>query len=227
MSRWRTVVRRELARYEAETGHDVVERQTFLDQALPTLTDEFPDNNHPEQKVSQIFQQLRDRDEVEFIGRGTYRIRDPCDESEPIEPGEGPRNRYTASEYETAVGARSMPITFREAVLGRYDDTCPVSGVDHRRLLDVAHVVPWSEDESRRTDPKNVLVLTKTHHAAFDAGLFTFDEDSRLHLSPEFATDSTLLQRTLVDRAGNRVELPDGALDDDCLDRHNRSLSWW
>lgn len=229
MSRWRTVVRRELARFREETSHDVVSRQAFLNQALPTLREEFPDNSYPGQKVSQVFQQLRDRGEIEFIDRGVYRILDlgsvPVATGEPtVEDG---ACRYTATEYETTIGARSIPSAFREAILGRYGDTCPVSGVDHRRLLDVAHVVPWSDDESRRTDPRNVLPLSKTHHAAFDAGLFTLDEDAHLHVSPSFETDSSILRRTLVDRAGERVDLPPDALDEDGLERHNRALSWW
>jgi hypothetical protein len=73
MSRWRRVVRRELARYREQTGFDVVERQAFLDQSLPVLREEFPENSYPGQKVSQVLQQLRDHGEVEFRGSGTYR----------------------------------------------------------------------------------------------------------------------------------------------------------
>ena len=49
----------------------------------------------------------------------------------------------TASTYETTVHARSVDPDFRATVLSRYDETCPVSGVDHPGLLDVAHVLSW------------------------------------------------------------------------------------
>lgn len=232
MSRWREVVRRELERFGAETGHDVVERQAFLDQALPVLRDEFPDNDHPGQKVSQVFQQLRDRGEVEFLGRGTYRVRslsgEVADAADDPDAAADLDREYEAAEYETTVGARSMPSAFRDAILDRYGHACPVSGVDHDALLDVAHVLPWSEFPDRRTDPGNVLPLDRTHHAAFDADLFTIDADRRLRVAPGFETDSDLLRRTLLDRDGEAVALPDDApLDAALLGRHNERLDWW
>ena len=227
MSRWRRVVRRELHRFRQETGQDVLERQAFLDQSRQVLEREFPDNDTPGQKFSQVMQQLRDRDEVEFVDRGTYRLLaldfDQADElTGTAEP------TYEAAEYETTVGARSMPAAFRNAVLDRYGHACPVSGVDHDRLLDVAHVLSWSEYPDHRTDPGNVLALSRTHHAAFDAGLFTLDGDFRLHVNPDFETEADVLRRTLVERDGERVRLPQNApLAPDYLDRHNHRLDWW
>jgi len=80
------------------------------------------------------------------------------------------------------------------------DKTCPISGVDHPGLLDVAHVLSWSDYPQYRADVANVLPLSKTHHAAFDKGLFTIDLDYCLRVNPEFETQSDLLQRTLLDR---------------------------
>lgn len=232
MSRWRRIVRRELARYRVETGYDVIERQSFLDQALPTLRSEFPNNSHLDQKVSQILQQLRDRDEVEFLGRGTYRVcklGETADETgTQDERGEtNDESTYSAREYVTTVGARSLPAAFREVTLDRYGHTCPVSGVDHDRLLDVAHVLPWSEYPDYRSDMGNVLPLSKTHHAAFDAGLFTLDRNSRLHVSPTFETDSSVLRTTLLERDGQPLDqLSNSPLSASYLEKRNESLSW-
>jgi|GEM_PF-2243871 len=253
MSRWRAVLRRELGRYRAQAGTDVVERQAFLEQARPVLRREFPENNHPDQKVSQVLQQLRDADEVEFVGLGTYRILTLDGPTAPVDAGaadtadaddwtadpDGPASdpttdpfpdvpEYSAETYETTVGARSLPAAFRTALLDRYDHVCPVSGVDRDSLLDVAHVLPWSDHPDHRTDPGNVLALDKTHHAAFDAGLFTLDSSFRLRTAPDFRTDSDLLRRSLVERDGRRVSLPaDAPLSPDLLDRHNDDLAWW
>ena len=228
MSRWRRVVRRELNRYHAETGHEVLERRSFLDQFQPVLEREFPDNRTPGQKFSQIMQQLRDRDEVEFIDdAGTYRILS-LDLDAVDQPSNVEEPTYEASEYETTVGARSMPTAFRRAILNRYSHTCPVSGVDYDRLLDVAHVLSWSDFPKFRTDPGNVLALSKTHHAAFDAGLFTLDSDFRLYVDPNFDSESEMLRRTLIDRNGSKAQLPDDApLNPKHLDQHNRQLDWW
>jgi len=236
MSRWRRVVRRELARYRDDTGWRVVELSELYDQLGPVLRAEFPDNHNREAKLRQILQQLGERGEIEFVdGEGTYRILDLGETAEPrefdepsgsVEPTDDDWS-YEAREYETTVGARSLPAAFREAVLSRYDTECPVSGVDHPRLLDVAHVLPWSDHESLRTDPGNVVALDKTHHAAFDAGLYTLDTDFRLRVSPAFETDSSLLRRTLLDRDGERVNIDADALDPAYLERRNRALDWW
>ncbi|WP_435077638.1 HNH endonuclease [Halococcus sp. AFM35] len=231
MSRWQEVVRRELARYETQTGYDVAELSELYEQSLPTLREEFPDNQHLKAKLRQILQQLRDRDELKFLGSGVYRIEAlDMDTETTAEAAEGESTvEYTAETYETTVAARSLPAAFRIGILDRYDHTCPVSGVDHDRLLDVAHVLPWSDFPEYRTEPANVLCLSKTHHAAFDAGLFTLDESCRLRVSPEFETDSDLLRRTLLDRAGERIELPiDSAAMGGRLREHNtRHLDWW
>jgi len=234
VSRWRRVVRRELARYRDDTGWRVVKLQELYDQLGPVLRQEFPENNNREAKLRQILQQLAERDELAFVdGDGTYRIGELGETAEPRGGGETAGGgedddwQYEAREYETAVGARSLPAAFRDAVLSRYDTECPVSGVDHPRLLDVAHVLSWSDHESLRTDPRNVVALDKTHHAAFDAGLYTLDADFRLRVAPAFETDSDLLRRTLLDRDGERVDVDADRLDPAYLERRNRSLDWW
>lgn len=239
MPEWLPVVRRELARYREQTGYDVVELQELKPELLPILRAEFPDNDHPDARLRRTLQQLRDSDEVAFLDyEGTYRILTLDDDrapplSESI-PDASPANsdgtdiQYTATEYETTVGARSMPRAFRDAILDSYDHTCPVSGVDHDQLLDVAHVLPWSDHPDHRTDPGNVLALSRTHHAAFDAGLFTIDADRRLHAAPDFETDSDHLRRTIHDHDGSRLDALDGAtLTPEYLDRRNEALAWW
>lgn len=74
-----------------------------------------------------------------------------------------------------SVHARSVDPEFRATVLSRHDRTCPISGVDHPGLLDVAHVLSWRDYPEHRANPSNVLALSKTHHAAFDRELFTID----------------------------------------------------
>lgn len=229
MSRWRRVVRRELRTYERSTGYDVVDLGDVYDELLPVVREAFPENQHPKAKLRQVLQQLRDRGEVEFLGDGVYRIVDLSMADEVVataRSGDGERS-YTATEYRTTIGARSLPAGFRRVVLADYEGRCPVSGVDHDRLLDVAHVLPWSDYPDRRSDPRNVLALDKTHHAAFDASLFTLTEEYRVRVAPEFETESEVLAGTLLDRAGERVSMPSSAPDvSDALARRNRMLEW-
>ncbi|HET7324398.1 MAG TPA: HNH endonuclease, partial [Halococcus sp.] len=189
--------------------------------------EEFPNNNNLEAKLRQILQQLGEREEITFLGDGVYRI-DALDIDTETSGDEPNTPEYTAETYKTTVDARSLPAAFRIDVLDQYDHTCPVSGVDHDRLLDVAHILPWSDFDESRADLRNVLLLSKTHHAAFDAGLFTLDTSFRLRINPEFETESDLLRQTLLDRASERVDLPmDTSEMDSYLTEHNRRLDWW
>lgn len=135
-------------------------------------------------------------------------------------------NPVTAGVYETTVQARAVDPEFRVTVLSQYGRTCPVSGVDHPGLLDVAHVLSWSEYPEHRADVSNVLPLSKTHHAAFDRELFTIDRDYRLRVNPSFETQSEVLQRTITEQAGKRVAVPDEALNPEYVARHNAALDW-
>ena len=128
--------------------------------------------------------------------------------------------------YEGTVHARVVDPEFRAAVLSRHDRTCPVSGVDHPWLLDVAHVLPWSEYPKYRADLSNVLALSKTHHAAFDRELFTIDQEYRLRVNPSFETQSDVLQQTIIDREGERMSIPDDSLNPQYVAQHNASLEW-
>jgi putative restriction endonuclease len=69
---------------------------------------------------------------------------------------------------------------FRDTVLASYNFKCAVSGVDKRELLTASHIIPWSKDPDRRSDPHNGLSLTALHDRAFDRGLISFDEAHNL-----------------------------------------------
>jgi len=128
--------------------------------------------------------------------------------------------------YEATVHARSVDPEFRATVLSRHDRTCPISGVDHPGLLDVAHVLSWSDYPDHRADLSNVLALSKTHHAAFDRELFTIDQDYRLRVNPDFETQSDVLQQTIIDCAGERISVPDNSLNSRYVAQHNAALEW-
>lgn len=135
-------------------------------------------------------------------------------------------DEMTAGTYETVIQTRAVDPEFRATVLSRYDRTCPVSGVDHPGLLDVAHVLSWGDYPDYRADLSNVLPLSKTHHAAFDRGVFTLDSEYRLLVNPSFETQSALLKETIVDKNGEQIALPGGGVDPDYLHRRNSALEW-
>jgi Predicted restriction endonuclease len=111
-------------------------------------------------------------------------------------------------------------------VLHQHESECPISGVDQPALLDVAHVRPWAEYPTYRGDIRNVLPLSKTHHAAFDNAVFTIDRDFRLRVNPEFDTDSALLQRTILDKTGEQLPLSASDIDPAHLAARNDEVGW-
>jgi putative restriction endonuclease len=130
----------------------------------------------------------------------------------------------SAGVYEATVQARAVDPEFRVTVLSRYDQRCPVSGVDHPGLLDIAHVLSWSDYPDHRADLGNVLPLSKTHHAAFDRELFTIDEEYRLRVNPDFETESDVLQRTIVEQHGKCIAVPNETLDPAYVQQHNSTI---
>ena len=143
-----------------------------------------------------------------------------------IEPAGEATSDVTATTYETVARSRGIDPEFRETVLSRYDRTCPVSGVDHPGLLDVAHVLSWSDFPAHRAKISNVLALGKTHHAAFDRELFTIDSEFRLQINHSFETESEVLTRTIIDQAGEQLSNLDGRVDPKYLRRRNSLLEW-
>lgn len=169
----------------------------------------------------------KDGDAYELSDRSRQFVEDAVTEWADTEwTAEASDAGMTAGTYETIAHARAVDPEFRATALSRYDQTCPVSGVDHPGLIDVAHVLSWSDYPDYRADLGNVLPLSKTHHAAFDRELFTIDQDYRLRVNPGFETQSDILQRTIIDCADERVDVPDKRLDADYVSQHNAALEW-
>ena len=130
-------------------------------------------------------------------------------------------------EYETTTTTRGMPSEFRTLILKLYHGECLLTSISKPQLLDVAHVLPWSDYPEHRHDPENVMVLNKLHHAAFDSSMFTLNREYEIRLSPEFEAESEFLYNTLKEREGEVVEFPEHAkINPSFLKRRNAELDW-
>jgi putative restriction endonuclease len=154
---------------------------------LPTLGVE------SEQMLHDLFTRDETK-EVDFLQRDKVRVIAPS----------GP------TEIQTTVKARRGQQFFRQAVLTAYDLRCCISGINVPRLLIASHIKPWSEFANERLNPCNGLCLSTLHDAAFDAGLITLDEMSRVvlskHLKKHFPQPA--LEQNFVPFEGQLIRMP-------------------
>lgn len=98
---------------------------------------------------------------------------------------------------------------FRMAVMTSYLDTCCVTGITIPECLVASHIVPWSRDESSRTDPTNGLCLSATFDKLFDHGLVTIDDEFKIMVSERLLrTDSRDNRDHIVRFHGRPIHRP-------------------
>ncbi len=88
-----------------------------------------------------------------------------------------------ASEKEIVSKTRVHQAFFRSAVLSSYEETCCITGLAIRECLVASHIVPWSESEQSRTDPRNGLCLSATFDKLFDRGLIALTDELQVLVS--------------------------------------------
>lgn len=72
---------------------------------------------------------------------------------------------------------------FRQIVLANYDCKCGLTGIDIPELLVASHIIPWKDDEENRLNPENGICLSSLYDEAFDKGLISFDNHSKVLFS--------------------------------------------
>lgn len=128
---------------------------------------------------------------------------------------------------ETRAGVR-VSDAFKRTVYDRFGGRCAVTDIGRQELLTVSHVLGRAESPDIAEDPTNALLLNWTHHAAFDANLWTFDEAGRLWVHPDYQPDDDWMHGTLRARHGERVaSLRDAGVADEYVTARNEALSWW
>ena len=114
------------------------------------------------------------------------------------------------SEIPRTIKTRRLQRFFRNAVLANYEYQCAISGVAVPELLVASHIVPWSEDVSRRADPTNGLCLNALYDRAYDCHLIAFDEKFKLVVCSALKKrDVPEFQRVnFVEIEGSKLRLP-------------------
>ena len=91
---------------------------------------------------------------------------------------------------------------------------CALSGLPDQRLLDAAHIISDKDERLGQPIVSNGLLLSKIHHAAFDAHLIGIDPDYRSHVSARLLGqhDGPMLE-ALKQLNGGTIHLPARAKD--------------
>ena len=88
-------------------------------------------------------------------------------------------------EREALVKRRVNQSFFRKTILAAYSIRCCITGLSISSLLTASHIIPWSEDEANRMNPRNGLCLNALHDRAFDKGWITVTPDFSVIVSPK------------------------------------------
>jgi putative restriction endonuclease len=108
-----------------------------------------------------------------------------------------------------SVSAPKRDLAFRKVVLNEYEYHCSICGMKFHlgELIEAqaAHIVP--KNKSGTDDPRNGLSLCRTHHWAFDNGLFSLSENYQVTISPiVFKADATSF--SLAEFSNTQISLP-------------------
>ena len=121
------------------------------------------------------------------------------------------------------ISAPKREEAFRHVVLKEYDFRCAVCETKFRMasLIEAtaAHIVP--KHKKGTDDPRNGLSLCRTHHWAFDVGIFSLDEGYRILLSPN-AKQAETRNFGLMDLAERHIVLPENHI----LRPHPEAIKW-
>lgn len=144
---------------------------------------------------------------------GTAIPREALEYEEPTGPTEDLRLART----------RRLQGFFRDFVLASYNNRCAISGLAVPELLTASHIIPWSADEGRRTDPRNGLALNALLDRAFDRRLIAISADMRVLVSPRIERAGDTAQEIARWR-GAPLAIPDRWGPDPEALRHHREL---
>jgi putative restriction endonuclease len=160
----------------------------------------------------QALRNLYHADAIEVSAKKGIRIRRPAPN--------GP------TEIVASVKARRGQEYFRDAVLNNFGERCGVTQLGVRELLIASHILPWGQSPKERLNVKNGLCLSRLHDAAFDRWLISFDDQTRLMLSPRLKAEMPLhiVKESFGAYEGQPLRLPDDAIPPDpaFLAQHRR-----
>ena len=134
-----------------------------------------------------------------------------CEDVESLVPGITPSNADEARRtYVTRMAmVRLHQGQFRHQVLSAYRTQCAICRLQHKELLDAAHIIGDKEEDGHPIVP-NGLALCKIHHAAFDSNILGIRPDCKVEIRADILqeVDGPMLKHGLQELHGSRLVLP-------------------
>ncbi|MCO7218471.1 HNH endonuclease [Klenkia sp. PcliD-1-E] len=124
------------------------------------------------------------------------------EEQRSVQPGS--RVEQTIRQYMLALTKRRLhqPL-FASQVMVAYETRCTVCSLNHRELLDAAHIIPDSQPGGDAVVP-NGLALCKLHHAAYDRNILGIRPDYTVEIHRRLLdeVDGPMLRHGLQEHHG-------------------------
>ena len=115
---------------------------------------------------------------------------------------------YTIEDALANVKIRIGQSAFRSLVLANFQSTCCLSRIAEESLLVASHIIPWSHDKSKRSDPANGLCLFVEFDKYFDKGLISMRDDLSVIVTNRHSSLSVPLRDRLTALEGQRITPP-------------------
>lgn len=114
----------------------------------------------------------------------------------------------TRRHYLAMVQRRTGQARFRESVLDAYAGRCTLCRLQHRELLDAAHIVSYAEGGTHLVT--NGMSMCKIHHAAYDADIVGVRPDGVAEVRSDVLEekDGPMLRHGLQEVHGRRLLMP-------------------
>lgn len=115
---------------------------------------------------------------------------------------------YTIEDALANVKIRIGQSAFRSLVLTNFQSICCLSRIAEESLLVASHIIPWSHDKSKRSDPANGLCLFVEFDKYFDKGLISMRDDLSVIVTNRLSSLSVPLRDRLSTLEGQRIAPP-------------------
>jgi HNH endonuclease len=105
-----------------------------------------------------------------------------------------------------ANGRGSYQEALRRRLLKVYGHRCALCDTRLRELLIASHIVPWAQDPRNRCNPRNAILLCRSHDALFDSGRVRILHDLSVEVPPYESAEVGLAVHRLLE-SGTSSEL--------------------